>query len=303
VRVLEVDPWRDTFDLIGGLAGYGVYFLERLRGGAGALAREGLARVVDHLAAMARREPDGAAWFTPPELLPPTSLTGWPRGVYNCGLAHGAPAVIAVLSRAAALPDPPPAARALRDDAARWLIARRGAPTARGHFPASIADGVAEPARTAWCYGDPGVACGLWDAAPAVAYELALDCARREVEHCVVRDAGLCHGAAGLAHLLGRWYHATGDARLADAARAWLERTLAFRTPAGFAGIVRWGPDESNAEANLVEGAIGVALTLLAATGDCEPGWDRMLLCDVATAPRRYVEPSSRRITAPRTCG
>jgi hypothetical protein len=99
-----------------------------------------------------------------------------------------------------------------------------------------------------------------------------------------VRDAGLCHGAAGLGHLFNRLYQATGHPELLVVARSWLERALAMRSlDRGVGGFVAWGPDAQGEldwrnDPSLLNGAAGVALALLAATTPIEPAWDRFLL-------------------------
>src|SRR5439155_5317436 len=91
---LARSPWTGEYDLLGGLAGLGVYALERLpRPGAAAC----LQHVVDRLAELAVPQPEGVAWFTPPERLPGWQRERYPRGYYNTGLAHGMPGVIALL--------------------------------------------------------------------------------------------------------------------------------------------------------------------------------------------------------------
>jgi hypothetical protein len=107
------------------------------------------------------------------------------------------------------------------------------------------------PSRLAWCYGDPGVAAALLVAAQAVgeksrerqALEIALHAAARPPEQARVVDAGLCHGAAGLGHLFNRMFQATGEKRLAEAARFWFQRTLEFRRRGkGIGGYLAWSP-------------------------------------------------------------
>jgi hypothetical protein len=101
-----------------------------------------------------------------------------------------------------------------------------------------------------------------------------------------VDDAGLCHGAAGLGHVLNRFYQATGDPEILAAARAWFGRALDFWEPGrGIGGFLTFTPPEGdferlewNEEAGFLSGSAGMALTLLAATGDVDPDWDRLLL-------------------------
>lgn len=295
------EPWPGSFDLIGGLVGLGVYFVERLRAGA-ATARPGVARVIEQLAATAETSPEGATWFTVPRLLPAWQRTWSPSGHYNLGVAHGVPGVIAYLGIVAALGDPalePVAgqARDLCERAGRWLRARALPPDPRGTFPTVFLPEPreSERARTAWCYGDPGIAIAMWSAAvrtgadAAEWRELALASVLRPPELCGVVDAGVCHGAAGLAHLANRFFQASGDERFRQAARAWCERALAMRRPGeGIGGFTMWRPRPAGdatpvhqPDPDFLDGVIGVALALLAGLGGDEPGWDRLILCDL----------------------
>jgi len=127
------------------------------------------------------------------------------------------------------------AARPLLDGAVSWLLAHLVETAAGPTVPCIVADGIEpEPARSAWCYGDPGVAAALLLAArdagePAwaqAATGLALRAAARPPGQAGVTDPGLCHGSAGLAHLFNRMYQLTAEPALAEAARFWAERTL-----------------------------------------------------------------------------
>jgi lantibiotic modifying enzyme len=97
--MLSTARWEHHYDLIDGLAGVGVYALERLPH---AWAERALARIIDHLERWAERLPGGVAWRTPVELLPFPRRAERPQGEYNLGLAHGAPGAIALLAQAAA---------------------------------------------------------------------------------------------------------------------------------------------------------------------------------------------------------
>ncbi len=51
-------------------------------------------------------------------------------------------------------------------------------------------------------------------------------------------DAGLCHGAAGVAHIYNRFWQWTGDDLFGAAARRWFAEVLAMRRPdSGIAGF------------------------------------------------------------------
>ncbi len=114
--------------------------------------------------------------------------------------------------------------RPLLDGAVRWLLAHLVDSAAGRTMPSFIAPGTEPvPARSAWCYGDPGVAVALllagrdldepeWQQA---GIELGLRAGRRLPEQSGVTEAGICHGAAGLAHLFLRMYQLTSAEELA----------------------------------------------------------------------------------------
>jgi hypothetical protein len=119
-----------------------------------------------------------------------------------------------------------------------------------------------------------------------------------------VVDAGLCHGAAGVAHVFNRLFQMTGEEQLAATARAWVNVVLdmpgrpaasillprsklfgqSLQMPAdGVAGYSAWTYTEALgwhwiADRGFLTGAAGIGLTLLAAIGRREPTWDRVLL-------------------------
>jgi lantibiotic biosynthesis protein len=277
------------YDLISGLVGIGVYLVER---GDAPTARRALDRLIDHLLARGEQTADGIAWFTSPELLPHHQLAQFPHGAFNCGVAHGIPGVVALLARVAGLPGTSERARDAAVATLGWLAARR---LDGGGYPAWVTRGNAsrgELTRTAWCYGDAGVALATWSAtsrlglATTDAVALARACARRPPDRCGVVDAGLCHGAAGLAHIYNRFYQASREPEFRTAATAWFEAALAMRRPDGLAGflacesaddgVLAWQPMTS-----MLMGVIGIGLALLAAIEPTAPGWDRTMLCEL----------------------
>lgn len=286
------------YELIGGLAGFGVYLIERLpRPDAAGL----LGRIVDLLAATAEESESGITWFTRPEWIPAVQKESRPDGGYNLGVSHGVPGVLGFLAAAqrAGLDDGRVAhlAAHLAEGTVRWLLAQKLPEPVRSVYPSSFAPGEAPvPTRTAWCYGDIGVAAVLLSAARAFArpdweeeaLAVARLAARRPLEAVGVNDIGLCHGAAGLAQIFNRFHQATGDGEMKEAALAWYRRTLDMRRPGeGVGGVLAYSIDESNpgswpgswkAEPGFLLGAAGVGLALLAAVSGVEPAWDRVLL-------------------------
>ena len=292
MRLLGKYPEQAPYDLIHGLTGLGAYALARWpRPG----AAQCLLGVVEQLARRARHDRDGVFWWTPP------SWQGQRRELYlpgrvDLGVAHGIAGVIPFLARVHRLGLATQTVRPLLDGAVRWLLAHLAGTASGPTVPSFVADGVEPgPARSAWCYGDPGVAAALLLAArdagepgwAAAATDLAVRAAARPPGQAGVEDAGLCHGSAGLAHLFNRMYQMTAEPALAGAARFWIERTLQLCSAAApgpeatLAGAARpaWtGP-------GLLEGAAGVALALEAASTTVEPAWDQMLLVCAAGTP------------------
>ena len=282
--------WKADYDLVIGLVGLGVYALERLPAAAAISCLKG---VIDRLEETAENRAEGTTWNTAPELLRPQQRERCPRGYYNLGLAHGVPGVIALLGAACAAGVRIRKARKLLDGAVAWLLRQKRRARAGSRFPAWVAPGMPrDSCRSAWCYGDPGVAAALFCAARSVgekaweqeALEIARGAATRPPEEAGVVDAGLCHGAAGLGHVFNRMYQATGDTTFRRAARFWLERVLAMRRPGrGIGGFSARAAREDGTrywenDPGILAGAAGVALALLAATTSIEPAWDRMLL-------------------------
>ncbi|MCG8458627.1 MAG: hypothetical protein MI919_20295, partial [Holophagales bacterium] len=93
--MLDRRSWPGDYDLINGLVGFGVYALEAWPH---PTARQCLERVLALLEARAEERPGGVSWHTGPELLPEHQLRVFPEGYYNLGLAHGVPAVAALLA-------------------------------------------------------------------------------------------------------------------------------------------------------------------------------------------------------------
>ncbi len=291
-------PWAGDFDVVNGLAGLAAYALERLPA---ERARTMLEQVVARLDESAESSAAGLTWRTPADRLAAERSDGRAQGPFNLGVAHGVPGVLAALAAALEAGVAPQSGRLL-EGGVRWLLAQRlpeGAGTCFAHTSGPGA--TAAPSRLGWCYGDLGIAAALhraaraarrsdWDAA---AGEVARFSARRTREQGAVRDAGVCHGAAGIAHLFHRLGRERGDAALLEAARRWCRDLLDHRDPSlGAAGFPAWAPAEPEGWAwsedpGLLTGAAGVGMVLLGALAPAFMGWDRMLLVSTRAVPGR----------------
>jgi len=295
---LKRSPWSGDFDLVNGLAGIGSYALERLPDPTAAAMLEA---IVDRLEEMSEVSPLGAAWYSGPELMRGTALLESPRGCYNFGLAHGIPGVVGVLGAALRAGIAARKAGRLLEGAVGWLLAHRLPPSHASRYLRCIGPGVEPtPARTGWCYGDPGVAAAIEVAAhgagrpdwSAEAAAIGRTAAGRTRAESGVVDGCFCHGASGVAHMFNRLGQSTRDPALAAAARDWLARLLEMaRDGEGIGGYASRTADENGRpgwEANpgMLDGAAGVALTLLAAATEVEPEWDRMFMLSARNPSR-----------------
>ncbi|HET7504558.1 MAG TPA: lanthionine synthetase C family protein [Kofleriaceae bacterium] len=285
----------ESYDLISGLVGIAVPVLQRIADGKPSPSSEPIARsILDHFERLARPTDAGLYWHTPPSLLPEWQRQIAPEGYTNLGLAHGVPGIVAILARYLAAGVEVRRARALLEGAVGYLRSVAG-PTVGSRYAPWLPSSRAEVhSRVAWCYGDLGVAVALMAAASATAredwradaLELAHGMAARPFADSAVIDAGLCHGAAGVAHLFNRMAQATGDAELARSADAWFTRTLEMRRGEQIAGFPRGLPVNGTMTwepaADLLTGATGIALALHAAISSIEPAWDQLLLADLS---------------------
>lgn len=290
VRATTRWPPRFGYDLIGGLVGVGVYFVERWPAES---AIRGLNLLLDALESTAISTHEGTTWFTAPEHLPAWQRKKAPNGYFNLGTAHGVPGVCWLLRKLCESRIQSDRAHSLLRSTLLWLRSCQRDPT-KANLPSWIAPGVQrEPnRRIAWCYGPLGAGAVALEAAAAIGDTEGIDwalamtraCADVAPEDAYVRDAGLCHGAAGNAQIFLRLSRHNDDAKFREAAQAWVQATLAYRTPGeGVGGYRMWGDVGGGGQAwlddpSFLTGSAGVGLMLLAAMTDIEPNWDRLLL-------------------------
>jgi hypothetical protein len=288
VSALRKGRWHGHYDLVGGLVGIGVYFVNRLPRPS---ATEGIELVLTRLEELSTDLACGTTWFTRPDLVPPLQLNAYPGGYYNLGVAHGVPGIVQLLGQITSLGIEPERALSLLLRTTRWLFEQRHPPSAPYRFPNAIGlDGRIGNSRLGWCYGDLGIAGVLSFTASNLNREDWQREATDMVDHCLllsgpdngIADAGLCHGALGVAHILNRMYQSTRKPRYLDAAVSWFGQGLAMRVPGrGVGGFSAYAPEQNPIwapDASFLSGSIGIALSLVCAVNPIEPRWDRMLL-------------------------
>lgn len=262
-----------AYDVITGLSGVGRYLL--LRGDLSAAERAARALVSVCAPVQGERGPVPGWWVGHS---PTSDSDAYPEGHLNLGLAHGAPGILAFLALAWRQGCRVDGQRRTMGTLVDWLLERAGTDQAGPYWTYAVApgdaapDGTADsPARTAWCYGSPGIARALWLAGHALnetswrRHGLAalLAALERPGTEWGVHDASLCHGWAGLLRIVTRMAHDCPDAGLEPAVDHLAAQTLsAFDTDSPF-GFRQHLPSGAPAgRPGFLEGAAGTALAL-----------------------------------------
>lgn len=288
------------FDVISGLSGIAAYLLKRACGPRHAECRRDILTALVELLAPQTGLP---RWYTPPgELYDDRTRAVYPFGNLNCGLAHGVPGPLALLSIAYANGVKVNGMEAAIARTADWLCAARwddewgiNWPTAIAVQPASNGDlaiverrpGPDGPSRSAWCYGAPGVARALWLAGEALdcaAYRnIAIDAMRavfrRPVHVRRIDSPSFCHGVAGLLQIALRFRNDSDDEVFEEGCRELVEQILRHYQPQSLLGFrhIENGGREID-QPGLLDGTPGIALVLLASSTSVAPDWDRLFL-------------------------
>lgn len=139
--------------------------------------------------------------------------------------------------------------------------------------------------RLSWCYGDLTIAYTLHDIGVMLKDRNLMDIStqillhsanRRTPEQTAVKDGGVCHGSAGIAHVFNRMFHITKNDVFKDARDYWLQYTLKLTNGYQFYkynAITNRFEDEIS----LLEGEVGIALVLLSYLTE-DFSWDYCLM-------------------------
>jgi lantibiotic biosynthesis protein len=289
----------NVFDVVSGLSGLGAYLLCRLD------LKEPKSTVIDlihFLIELSEEEAGLPRWHTPPHLSSQDDfmLQQFPNGYLNCGLAHGIPGPLAVLSLAHLAGVRCEGLEDAIDRLATWLASHRlddewgeNWPTGVGLSSPEEPDGRVAPvgrsprAQAGWCYGSPGVSRSLYLAGIALQRaefrDLALGAIqavlRRPARARLITSPTFCHGVCGLLQIVMRFGNDTDSTTINAGAEILTKQLLDLYEPKSLLGF-RSIELEGNRvdQPGLLDGATGVALVLIAAAYDLEPGWDRIFL-------------------------
>jgi lantibiotic modifying enzyme len=215
---------------------------------------------------------------------------------YNIALSHGISGIVATLPKIYTIEgvDKEKTEMLLRG-AIQYVLAQEIDKDKYGScFPnVALESAPITKSRMAWCYGDLGIASALYQAGKVLqdnnlvnkSLEIFLFAAekRRNLEDNMVKDAGLCHGTAGIGHIFYRMWRNTKIPQFKNAADYWFEQTMKMAKfedgIAGFKALEAQGeqPVWVN-RTRFLEGVCGIGLAMFTYYYDIEPTWDECLL-------------------------
>jgi lantibiotic biosynthesis protein len=301
--ISEVNTFRPlapaVFDVISGLSGITLYLLPQ---GDRKAASKGLPFAAGALADLAQRAiPVGGsastfdvpAWYTPPGLLyDDTQRRVYPHGNLNCGLAHGAPGMLAALALAMMEGQQSNQIVSAVESLAVWLSANCAHDHSGPRWPFvipveqyGVQHSPVGATRDAWCYGTPGVARALYLAGVALdestwrdlAVDAMLGVFRRTQSERRIDSSTFCHGVAGLLQITLRFAFDTELLVFEQASSDLLDLIFADLDADNVLGVTNLEPGGGRVDQpGILDGASGVCLALLSASAEMPPRWDRM---------------------------
>jgi lantibiotic modifying enzyme len=220
-----------------------------------------------------------------------------PQLGYNISLSHGMASIVAILAKLYPIDgiDKEKAEELLRG-VVSYILAQEIDKEQYGSYFSGFAlesTPTIAKSRLAWCYGDLGIAVALYQAGIALkenswinkSLEILHYAAkhRKTLVDNFVKDAGLCHGTAGIGHIFYRMWWNTKIPEFKEAADYWFDQTLKMATfPDGLAGFKALHIiDDKSLWINCYEflmGISGICLAMLTYYYELEPEWDECLL-------------------------
>jgi lantibiotic biosynthesis protein len=299
ITVAEAMKWPEQgadvgqFDLISGLTGIGVYLNCHWQESG---HDEALRKVLMSLGALILTDDAPPRWHTPAHFVAENLRPQFPQGNLNCGLAHGLPGPLALLSltRIAGVE-----VQGLAETihwAADWLISQSFSDEWGLNWPVAVplrsppeaaVSSSVSASHAGWCYGSPSIARALWLASSALGDDhyrnLALAAMRaaylRPIAQRKLYSPTFCHGLAGLLQITLRFSNDSGDPLFAAEACQLVDQIVSKFTPTTSLGFENLEAEGKRVDhPGVLDGAPSVVLALLAAVTSVEPYWDRLFL-------------------------
>ncbi len=286
---MKEDLSQGNYDFLHGALGYGYYFLMRYQNSGSNILKKRYRNYLLFLIESLKRmsiESDSGMWWESNIRFRGKIFKGC-----NLGLSHGIPSILNFLCRLGLHSDFYNEVYFLLLPISNHILSceHKGGGKSSS-FPNWIANKNINRlnSRLAWCYGDLGIGISLLRAGKILNNEnlssRALDILRKSAERldpkeALILDAGLCHGAFGVAHIYRHLYKETNERLFVKTADHWatVGIDLAIHQD-GYCGYKKESVGNWVLEDCLLDGISGIGLTMLSyLKNDCKD-WDKTLL-------------------------
>lgn len=264
--------------------------------------RKAATHLTEYLLSVTEQDSHGRlGWLVAPSQYWNPEDTGWaPHGTYNLGFAHGVPGVLSAIAGAHQLDLPLSGIenriRQLRDwiSNASWDADGTGPgwpiqiPAAPSQAPISAPEASQQLARSAWCYGAPGVVSSLVKADAAIRDNASAELCGAAIKRIAetswnkqsIFSPTLCHGFAGVATIATSCEDAMSTPTLNELKYDCIVQMLELGSVKDqfiFANR-RAVPADREHDPGFLTGAAGVLLTINAAIRPSPLKWETLLL-------------------------
>jgi len=272
------------FDFMHGALGVGLYFLKK------GTHPEYIQELIEFLYATTEKSADNQIFKWESVVMDKNEEL---RTSYNFALSHGMSSIIIFLARVVKSGILNEKIIAMLFGAVDYILSHEKDFSQFGScFPNFILKDSPEDitkSRLAWCYGDLGIGLALWQAGKALEKTeweekglkiLLQSTQRRGTFESFVRDAGICHGSAGVALIYRKMFMETHRSEFKEATEYWIQQTLNFSAfEDGLAGYKTLEKDAWKCDDySLLTGISGIGLVLLSFFENNRQTWDEMFL-------------------------
>jgi lantibiotic modifying enzyme len=295
---------QSSFDIISGAAGIGSYLLLRKNSQEGL---EALEQILNSITYLTTQNQDLLYFYTPNKLLFEWEKAVFKDGAIDCGMAHGVSGVLSLLSVAYMQGVEVDRSKESITAIADWLIKRAKVYKGGINWPDTVQVDKIEankndnnkleqsirlsdkfnPARVAWCYGNPGTARALFLAGKVLKRSNYMETAisgmeaayKRMKDETEVDSPTFCHGISGILEITLRFLNDTNHDLFKEQASILLRKLYGLYDPDsifGYKNIDRYKKLQN--DSGVLEGVGGIITTLMAATSNIEPKWDHIFL-------------------------
>lgn len=269
-----------NYDYLHGALGVCLYFLERTHSAQIAAYIE---KIVEQLAAVAVRLPDGGITWKFDDFGRRAASS---PSLYNLGLSHGTASIVSILVLLHEKGYAQARCAELISGTLDWMWSVRNK-SAKSVFPSVIQiDAIDQESRLAWCYGDLGIANTFLLAGQKlgnsfwidIAEQTVVQAAARRGKEVAMKDAALCHGTMGAAHLFGKFVQDFPQDLLEQTAEFWLSRTYDLLQPDDSENVfLSYSGEKYDANLSMLDGETSIGMALLTQLG-APRAWERFLL-------------------------